>query len=68
VHTGADAVLAIVGTNKPQGRRLEYGYVGPDSLGRVYDQPPYAHVGPAMETVRPLFVEALGRITDGNTP
>jgi hypothetical protein len=68
VHTGADAVLAIVGTSKPQGRRLEYGYVGPDSLGRVFDQPPYAHVGPAMETVRPLFVEALGRITDGNTP
>lgn len=61
-----EAVTAIVGPAKPQGRRLEFGLVGPDSLGRVFHQPPYAHVGPAVETVSPLFVQAIGQIADGN--
>jgi len=39
-----DAVQADVGTNKPQGRRLEFGFVGTDSLGRFYNQPPFPHV------------------------
>ncbi|MEU4095494.1 HK97 gp10 family phage protein [Streptomyces sp. NPDC026673] len=68
VHVGGDAVTGIVGTNKPQAARLEYGYVGPDSLGRVYNQPPYAHVGPAVESVGPQFVAALGRVADGHRP
>lgn len=66
VHVAGDAVTAVVGTAKPQARRLEFGYVGTDSLGRVYDQPPYAHVGPAVETVGPQLVAALGRIADGD--
>lgn len=65
VHVGPDLVFGVVGTAKPQARRLEYGYVGPDSLGRVFDQPPYAHVGPAVETVGPQFVEAMGHVADG---
>lgn len=36
-----------VGTNKPQANRLEFGFTGVDALGRRYDQPPYAHAGPA---------------------
>ncbi|MEU6016970.1 hypothetical protein ABZ826_23845 [Streptomyces sp. NPDC047515] len=40
--------LCTIGTNAPQGRRLEFGFVGPDSLGRVYNQPPFPHVGPAI--------------------
>lgn len=51
---------AVVGTNKPQARRLEYGYVGPDSLGRIFNQPPYPHMGPAVEEVRPAFLAAVG--------
>lgn len=38
----------MVGTNKPQARRLEYGFVGPDRLGRVYNQPPFPHLAPAV--------------------
>lgn len=38
-----------VGTNKPQGPRLEFGFTGVDALGRRYDQPPYAHAGPATD-------------------
>ncbi|PVC80612.1 hypothetical protein DBP19_36350 [Streptomyces sp. CS090A] len=54
-----------IGTNAPQGRRLEYGFVGPDSLGRVYNQPPFPHVGPAvprMEAV--LWEQMLGAVEE----
>ncbi|MFB7446007.1 HK97 gp10 family phage protein [Streptomyces mirabilis] len=64
VYVTGDMVSGVVGTNKPQARRLEYGFVGVDSLGRVYDQPPYAHVGPAVQTVGPQFVQALGRVAE----
>lgn len=50
---------AVVGTNAVQGRRLEYGFVGADSLGRVYNQPPFPHVGPAADAIEPLFYAAL---------
>jgi hypothetical protein len=66
VHVAEDGVTAIVGTNKPQALRLEYGFVGADILGRVYDQPPYAHVGPAVATIGPLFVAAMGTVADGD--
>jgi hypothetical protein len=48
-----------VGTNAPQGRRLEYGFHGVDSLGRHYDQRPYPHVGPAVEATAPTFANEL---------
>lgn len=50
------------GTNKPQGRRLEFGFTGADALGRIYDQPPYPHVGPAYDEVAPQFVEAARKL------
>ncbi|MFJ7422736.1 HK97 gp10 family phage protein [Streptomyces uncialis] len=62
VFTAGVAVTAVVGTNKPQGRRLEYGFVGADSLGRVFNQQPYPHVGPAVEEIAPQFVAALGGV------
>jgi hypothetical protein len=65
VHVSGGVVSGTVGTNKPQGRRLEYGYIGPDSLGRIFDQPPYPHLGPAVHALEPLFVEALGRVIEG---
>ncbi|MEV5915841.1 HK97 gp10 family phage protein [Streptomyces chartreusis] len=38
-----------VGTRKPQGRRLEYGFMNMyDSIGRFYRQPPFPHVGPSV--------------------
>jgi hypothetical protein len=50
---------ARVGTNKPQGRRLEFGFVGTDSIGRHYDQPPYPHFRPALLEVAPAFLAAV---------
>ncbi|HEX5566596.1 MAG TPA: HK97 gp10 family phage protein [Streptomyces sp.] len=38
-----------VGTDRPQGRRLEFGFYDmTDSLGRHYFQPPFPHVSPAI--------------------
>lgn len=50
---------AVVGTNKPQARRLEYGFHGADSRGRSYNQPPYPHFGPAVDEVRGPFRDAV---------
>jgi hypothetical protein len=55
---------AIVGTAAPQGRRLEMGFVGVDSLGRHYNQPPFPHVRPAMQQIEPGFVQAMRKILD----
>jgi hypothetical protein len=55
----AAGTQAVCGTNAPQGRRLEYGFNGADSLGRVYRQPPYPHAGPAFDEVQPRFLAEL---------
>ncbi|KQP81574.1 hypothetical protein [Aeromicrobium sp. Leaf291] len=57
-------VGASVGTDKPQGRRLEYGFVGPDRLGRVYNQPPFPHLQPALDATTPEFEEAMKDLGD----
>ncbi|AKZ60833.1 PCQ3_46 (plasmid) [Streptomyces ambofaciens ATCC 23877] len=55
-----------IGTNAPQGRRLEFGFVGPDSLGRVYNQPPFPHVQPALghieDTLHEQMLAAVGEL------
>lgn len=48
--------MCTLATDAPQGRRLEFGFVGADSLGRVYNQPPFPHVQPALP-----FIEATLR-------
>lgn len=48
-----------VGTNSPQGRRLEMGYTGVDELGRHYNQPPYPHFGPALDETEPGLIRDL---------
>lgn len=52
----------FVGTDKPQGRRLELGFFGEDAIGRHYEQPPYPHFGPALDEVAPGFEEAMAAI------
>lgn len=43
--------ICTLGTNAPQGRRLEFGFVGTDSIGRNYNQPPFPHVQPALPMI-----------------
>lgn len=57
-----------VGTNAPQGRRLEYGFTGVDAIGRHYNQPPYPHARPALaETAAPFEAAMLGIATEAAT-
>lgn len=57
---GAGILRAQIGTNKPQGPRLEYGYEGPDVLGRVFDQPPYPHVKPVADEMPKVLEDQMG--------
>jgi hypothetical protein len=50
---------AIVGTISPQARRLEYGFVGADSLGRHYNQPPFPHWDPPLAGIVEELTAAL---------
>ncbi|WP_406262780.1 HK97 gp10 family phage protein [Streptomyces chartreusis] len=60
VHRSGPAVVGDVGTAAQQARRLEFGFVGVDSLGRHYNQPPFPHLGPAVGQAGPALVRALG--------
>ena len=60
--------LAVkVGTNLPYAPRVEYGFVGVDSLGRRYSQPAQPYMRPALamnreeinETVRAAILQQL---------
>jgi HK97 gp10 family phage protein len=41
--------VALIGTPMPQACRLEYGFFGPDKLGRVYNQKPRPHWRPPFD-------------------
>lgn len=43
------SITGRVGSNSPYGRRLEFGFVGIDSLGRNYNQAARPHLRPAAE-------------------
>lgn len=56
------SVVAAVGTDRPQARRLEFGFSDTDSLGRVYDQDPMPHFGPALDETEQGFVAAVAAL------
>lgn len=62
--TAGGKSIAYVGTNAVQGRRLEYGFNGTDSIGRHYNQPPYAHFGPAADEIEPEFYAAIAHTVE----
>jgi Bacteriophage HK97-gp10, putative tail-component len=49
------------GSNHPAAARLEYGFVGRDSLGREVVAPPYPHFRPAIQVWQRAWKNALGR-------
>ena len=57
VEKTPERCTVIVGNDQPQGPRLEYGFVGADRLGRVYNQPPRPHVRPALDENRGAAVD-----------
>ena len=58
-RVGGGTIAGQIGTNAPQARRLEYGFVGPDRLGRVYNQPPYPYIEPSVPAVTTLIVSEV---------
>lgn len=46
---GPDGVVVTIGGTGVQGPRLEFGFVGTDSLGRSYKQRAYRHYGPTYD-------------------
>lgn len=48
-----------IGSDAPQAARLEYGFMGKDSMGRTYAQPPYPHFEPAKAKLEPEMMAAL---------
>ena len=49
-----------IGTNAPQGRRLEFGFWDmTDSIGRHFYQPPFPHVGTAVPGIEMILREQM---------
>lgn len=59
---GADSYSILVWSDHPAARRLEYGFVGVDSLGRMYSQPPYPHFRPAVAKIEPKLHSAMAEV------
>lgn len=57
VEKSSERCTVVVGTDSPYGKRLEYGFVGADKLGRVYNQSPRPHVRPAFDENKGAAVE-----------
>lgn len=56
--------VAEIGSNAPQARRLELGFMGlRDSLGRLYHQPAYPHFAPALAKIEPAFQAAIAAVS-----
>jgi len=53
-----------VGTNLPQGPRLEYGFIGTDKLGRRYNQAPIPHFRPGLRESRDEVLEAFRTVVN----
>lgn len=50
----------VIGTDRPQGRRLEYGFYDmTDSIGRHFFQVPRPHVEPAVNELSPEYERAF---------
>lgn len=45
--------------HSPQTHRLEYGFVGSDSLGRNYHQPAFPHFRPALQEIKGEYVRGI---------
>lgn len=59
--SSGSVIMVVVGTNAPQGNRLEHGFAGADSRGRNYSQPPFPHVEPAVVEMQQEMIDTLAR-------
>jgi hypothetical protein len=62
--TTIEADATGFGSDAPQAHRLEVGFHGADSLGRVYNQGPRPHFGPAADAAGAEFWAAVDAFMD----
>lgn len=66
VRAAGAEVAGSIGTSAVQGPRLEFGFFGPDSLGRPQDpanrpySPPFPHFQPAIGDIAEYAERAIG--------
>lgn len=60
-----DSVVGQIGANSAQAARLEYGFVGRDSLGRNYNQAPYPYFQPSVPEVTSAIVSEVESAVQG---
>jgi hypothetical protein len=60
VEVGGGHVVGHVGSNMAYARRLELGFTGSDSLGRIYDQAPRPYMRPGLVNALPAVKAATG--------
>lgn len=59
-YIGSFVIVADNVTNfSPQTHRLEYGFIGTDSLGRNYHQPAFPHFRPALQEIKGEYVRGF---------
>ena len=56
------APSVLIYSNHPAARRLEFGFVGADALGRVYNQAPFPHVSIALVMMEPRFQDRMSQV------
>lgn len=61
VHRSASgkSIVGRVGSDSPYARRLEFGFVGTDSIGRNYNQAPRPHFRPISKRMAPKMAKIL---------
>lgn len=58
--SGRDSAEVKVGTDVPYARRIEYGFMGKDKLGRRYHQTPRPYLRPAFDETREAATKEIG--------
>ena len=56
---------SYVGSPMPQTRRLEFGFIGADKLGRAYNQAPRPHWRPVFDMNKAKYLDIMARILEG---
>lgn len=68
IHNRVESnVTGIVYQNADEaiyGRRIEYGFQGPDKLGRVYNQKPRPFMAPALENSIPSVKDIFQKLVE----
>jgi HK97 gp10 family phage protein len=52
-------VIALVGTDLPYARRLEYGFADKDKLGRTYNQPARPYFRPPLDQNKDKYLNII---------